>query len=188
MQYLLHRYLYEGNANKAIAQYQVALKKSPTDHSTITKLYEALVQSDQADAADKLIKDRLSSGQISAKTVNYAAQSAMVRGRYDQAVFYYQALDKADPDNPVVLNNLSWSLFKQGDSSGLELAKRAHEIAPQSVQIMDTYGVLLVDAERYEEGYERGLHDHDATLILDKLLALHSTADLLRFARPTMNR
>lgn len=37
-------------------------------------------------------------------------------------------------------------------------------------------------AERYDEGYERGLHDQDAALILEKLLALYSTADLLRFA------
>ncbi|MCB9546915.1 MAG: DNA repair ATPase [Myxococcales bacterium] len=35
--------------------------------------------------------------------------------------------------------------------------------------------------QRYEEGYERGLHDHDATLILEKLLAMRTTAGLLRF-------
>ncbi len=37
-------------------------------------------------------------------------------------------------------------------------------------------------AERYDEGYERGLHDHDGALILEKLLALYATADLLRYA------
>ncbi len=37
-------------------------------------------------------------------------------------------------------------------------------------------------AERYDEGYERGLHDQDAALILEKLLSMYSTADLLRFA------
>ena len=37
-------------------------------------------------------------------------------------------------------------------------------------------------AERYEEGYERGLHDVDAALILEKLLAIRSTAGLLRFS------
>ena len=42
--------------------------------------------------------------------------------------------------------------------------------------------VRKFSAERFDEGYERGLHDQDAALILDKLLALHSTADLLRFA------
>ncbi len=37
-------------------------------------------------------------------------------------------------------------------------------------------------AQRYDEGYERGLHDADAALILAKLLDLYSTAGLLRFA------
>ena len=36
--------------------------------------------------------------------------------------------------------------------------------------------------ERYDEGFERGLHDADAALILAKLLAMWETAGLLRFA------
>jgi len=36
--------------------------------------------------------------------------------------------------------------------------------------------------QRYDEGYERGLHDADATLILDKVLSMRETVGLLRFA------
>jgi hypothetical protein len=36
--------------------------------------------------------------------------------------------------------------------------------------------------QRYDEGYERGVHDHDAGLILRALLSLRQTAELLRFA------
>jgi hypothetical protein len=39
-------------------------------------------------------------------------------------------------------------------------------------------------SDRYEEGYDRGIHDVDATHILQKLLALRRTADLLRFSAP----
>ena len=35
--------------------------------------------------------------------------------------------------------------------------------------------------QRYDEGYDRGVHDADATRILEKLLAMESTAGLLRF-------
>ncbi len=35
--------------------------------------------------------------------------------------------------------------------------------------------------DRYDEGYERGVHDHDAAKILEVLLALQSSAGLLRF-------
>jgi hypothetical protein len=36
--------------------------------------------------------------------------------------------------------------------------------------------------DRLDEGYERGIHDADAALILEKLLALHASAGLLRFS------
>ena len=37
-------------------------------------------------------------------------------------------------------------------------------------------------AQAYDEGYERGLHDADTALILGKLVTLHQSAGLLRFA------
>ncbi|WP_434390801.1 DNA repair ATPase [Melittangium boletus] len=37
-------------------------------------------------------------------------------------------------------------------------------------------------ADRYDEGYERGIHDTDAVAILGRLLAMHTGAGLLRFA------
>lgn len=36
-------------------------------------------------------------------------------------------------------------------------------------------------SDRYDEGYERGVHDHDAALILDALVSLYTRAGLLRF-------
>ena len=36
-------------------------------------------------------------------------------------------------------------------------------------------------ADRYDEGYERGVHDHDAARILEVLLRLHADAGLLRY-------
>ncbi|MCP3099534.1 DNA repair ATPase [Myxococcus sp. K15C18031901] len=42
--------------------------------------------------------------------------------------------------------------------------------------------VRAVAADRFDEGYERGVHDVDATALLEKLLHLHQGAGLLRFA------
>ncbi|MFO0636862.1 MAG: DNA repair ATPase [Nannocystaceae bacterium] len=39
-------------------------------------------------------------------------------------------------------------------------------------------------ADRYQEGYERGVHDADASAILGKLVTLHASAGLLRFSAP----
>ncbi|MBX3251184.1 MAG: DNA repair ATPase [Myxococcales bacterium] len=42
--------------------------------------------------------------------------------------------------------------------------------------------VRRVASTRYDEGYDRGVHDADATLILEKLLTLRDSAGLLRYA------
>ncbi|MFN3579335.1 MAG: DNA repair ATPase [Pseudomonas sp.] len=59
---------------------------------------------------------------------------------------------------------------------------------------MDGLRALLLDPDklvravrefatpRYREGYEKGIHDHDAALILSQLLPLNESAGLLRFA------
>ncbi|MFC6578904.1 DNA repair ATPase [Planomonospora parontospora] len=41
--------------------------------------------------------------------------------------------------------------------------------------------VRRVAESRYDEGYERGVHDHDAAAILDVVLRLHAGAGLLRY-------
>ncbi|WP_316043328.1 AAA family ATPase [Actinomadura sp. CNU-125] len=41
--------------------------------------------------------------------------------------------------------------------------------------------VRTAAADRYDEGYERGVHDHDAAAILAALLRLHADAGLLRY-------
>jgi hypothetical protein len=41
--------------------------------------------------------------------------------------------------------------------------------------------VRSVAESRYDEGYERGVHDHDATLVLDVLLRLRASAGVLRY-------
>ncbi|MEO1273400.1 MAG: DNA repair protein, partial [Myxococcota bacterium] len=56
---------------------------------------------------------------------------------------------------------------------------RLHEALSASDGLLTL--VREVATNRYDEGYERGVHDADAALIMEKLLALHTTTGLLRF-------
>jgi len=56
--------------------------------------------------------------------------------------------------------------------AGLHAAQRDGELAAVVRGVAQT---------RYDEGYDRGVHDADATAILEKLLAMESTAGLLRY-------
>ncbi|WP_440067185.1 DNA repair ATPase [Streptosporangium sp. OZ121] len=54
-----------------------------------------------------------------------------------------------------------------------------HEAAVTGGELLEI--VRRVAEARYDEGYERGVHDHDATAILQAALRLHAGAGLLRY-------
>ena len=51
-----------------------------------------------------------------------------------------------------MLNNLAWLYHQANDERGLALAQRAHELAPASPEIMDTYGWLMFNTGKTEQG------------------------------------
>ena len=53
-----------------------------------------------------------------------------------------------------------------------------------AISIQENLDKLVRDfaASRYRDGYEKGIHDHDAVQILKQLVPLHESADLLRFS------
>jgi hypothetical protein len=67
----------------------------------------------------------------------------------------------------------------EGTRDGLSLGK-LHEALGEKGGLLEL--VRRFAADRYEEGYERGVHDADAARILEKLLGMRETVGLLRFA------
>lgn len=63
-------------------------------------------------------------------------------------------------------------------AEGLSLA-RLQEAAAREGGLLEV--VRKAASDRYDEGYERGLHDHDAAAVLERLLALQGSAGLLRY-------
>ncbi len=69
-------------------------------------------------------------------------------------------------------------LEAEGARSQLDIATLTRAALSESDLLALVRGVA---SERYDEGYERGIHDHDAARILERLLALRATAGLLRY-------
>lgn len=65
--------------------------------------------------------------------------------------------------------------------SGGRLGRRADSTAEAAAAPQD---IRALAASRYDEGYERGVHDADATLIAERLQGMLSTAGLLRYTPP----
>ena len=64
---------------------------------------------------------------------------------------YEQALAKA-PENASVLNNLAVLYQEVGDPRAAPTAKRAYDLAAERPEIVDTYGWILVEQGRVQEG------------------------------------
>ena len=86
----------------------------------------------------------------------------------DKALPLYESL--AGGKNAIVLNNLAWLYQKKRDTRALDTARMALEAAPDSPDVIDTLGWILIESGSAEEGVmhlRRGvqLKPNDATLL-----------------------
>ncbi|PSK90252.1 MoxR-like ATPase [Murinocardiopsis flavida] len=103
--------------------------------------------------------------------------------------FWQQLLPSETPD-VYRAEHLAAAILSgaESDGTGPSLAE-LHAAAERDTAAAETGGtgqdllglVRGVAEARYDEGYERGVHDHDAAAILAALLRLHSAAGLLRY-------
>lgn len=78
--------------------------------------------------------------------VRYALAGAYKKmGNPDLAIKEYRYLLTMNADNPVVLNELAWSLHESGESLEAEkLANKAHLLEPENGAILDTLGWVML--------------------------------------------
>lgn len=72
------------------------------------------------------------------------AESLIKRKQYAAATAHYLVLNKANPGNMVVLNNLAWALSELNDKRALSFAEQALKQEPDNPAVLDTYGWLQV--------------------------------------------
>lgn len=75
----------------------------------------------------------------------FQAGRLLARGENKAAIAEYEAIDKASPKNPTVLNNLAFLYQQEKDSRALDMAEQALKLAPNNPTIMDTLGWILVE-------------------------------------------
>ena len=80
------------------------------------------------------------------------AVSLMVMPDYPAAIEAYEAILDIQPNLPVVMNDLAWLYNETGRTGGVEMARRAHQMVPENAAIQDTYGWLLIQTGRIENG------------------------------------
>lgn len=84
---------------------------------------------------------------------NYALGAiALEKGDPDQALRRFETVYEVNPGHAPTLNNLAWLYGERRDPRALELAERAHSLAPNNPSIADTLGWLHVQNGAPDKG------------------------------------
>ena len=77
--------------------------------------------------------------------------TSMAQKNYVQAEKEFRAAYKKNKNDPEILNNLAWALYKNGKSEeAIPLAEKAVQLSPSS-HIIDTLGHAYLGVKRYDQ-------------------------------------
>lgn len=71
---------------------------------------------------------------------------------YPAALKTFETLLGHAPDNLMALNNLAWLYYEAADERALEFAEKAYRLMPDSPEVMDTLGWILVRNDEIHRG------------------------------------
>jgi putative PEP-CTERM system TPR-repeat lipoprotein len=85
---------------------------------------------------------------------SFLAETAIVRGDWSTAAREYRVLLEMKPDDALTLNNLAFVSGKLKDPKAIEYAQKADQLVPNNAAILDTLGVLQVEAGDAKKGVD----------------------------------
>lgn len=150
----------EGNVFMAEKKFPQAIKAYETAQTlgknpgVLVRLHMAYVAAGKPEEGNARLAQWLNASPEDAAVRLYAGEAALKRGGYKEAIAHYEWLQQKQPDNVMVLNNLSWAYFQLKDARALEFAERAYKLAPDNPSVGDTVGTQLIAKGDVKRGIE----------------------------------
>ena len=133
----------------AISIYQQLLSSFPSSEM-VTNLANVYGQAGDFDANLRTLEEWLDKNPNDVKVRYHLANVYLFIGRQEAARDQFAKVVKDVPDNVPALNNLGWLWREDDPVKALAYAEHAYELAPTSVSVMDTLGVVLLDLDQTE--------------------------------------
>jgi putative PEP-CTERM system TPR-repeat lipoprotein len=127
----------------ALAAYEKALAINNTGLLAV-KVHQALRAGGRAKDADARLLLWLNDHPDDVTARVYLAETYMNAGPSRQAVEQFELVLQSNPKNVLALNNLAWLYQQAKDPRALAAAEQAYQLAPESPEILDTLGWILV--------------------------------------------
>lgn len=133
----------KGKPAVAFSAYQKAYSSNPTPQLLI-KQAKALHASGQSSKAEQLVAQWRQSHPQESSVAIYVAERQQAERQYDDAIASLEQIIKAEPRNPVALNNLAYLYQLKNDRRALPTAEAAYRETGDVPAVMDTLGFALV--------------------------------------------
>ena len=141
-------YMSKQQGPQAIAAYMMA-RKIASDSTVAMRLSTAYQAVGQPQNAISALQTYLKSNPNDSLAGAAMAEAQMQLRQYKPAIATYEALlPKGGNKAPAILNNLAWAYHQVGDPRATATAQRALALAPNSPEIIDTLGTILVDTRQ----------------------------------------
>lgn len=137
----------------ALAAFERAQKLHPSGALLVRQL-QVFNATQRAEEGEKRLAAWLASHPQDASTRAALADSQIKRKQYKTAADQYLILNKSNPNNLVVLNNLAWALSEMNDKRALTFAGQALKSQPTNPAVLDTYGWIQVKMGEPAKGLE----------------------------------
>lgn len=136
---------------EAAAIYRKLIEQAPNGNMVV-KTYSSLALDGKRSEADAFLAGWLKSHPKDVQARTFDADIALRSKDYKRAATAYRAVLDLQPDNPVMLNNLAWTLSQQNDPQALAIAEKANTLAPDNPLVNDTLGWMLVEKGELKRG------------------------------------
>lgn len=148
VQALLGRAALAGDdAENAVAHYQQALADAdPQPRDWVHALAEAQRAAGRPDDALGTLSRWLEAHPEDRGTWHLYASRQLALGDSTEALQAYERILAQDNEDALALNNAAWLLRDRDTDRALDYARRAVDLVPESAQIHDTLGVVLIHA------------------------------------------
>jgi putative PEP-CTERM system TPR-repeat lipoprotein len=136
---------------EAIKSYQHALLKGDSAKIAV-KLYQTYEKQGETDKAHAVLSNWLKKHDKNIPVRLVLANSFEDHHQPELAVMQYKLVLAQNPKHVGALNNIAWSYIKLKDPRAIEYAETAYALNPESANVIDTLGWLLVQRGELERG------------------------------------
>lgn len=137
----------------AASAYRKALKIAP-DPKVAVSLHAALRKANQTAEAARFADDWLKLHPRDARFIFHLGDEARRRGELGEAEARYRDTLAITPDNYLALNNLAWTIVRQGKAGATEYAEKAIRLRPDDPLVLGTLAMSLAQERQFDRAIE----------------------------------